>query len=309
MALLFVSDFDDPVAWRAALAEAAPGLEMRVWPEAGDLADIEVALVWEPPAGLLARLPNLRLVQSLGAGVDHLLADAALPRSVTVARMLDASLTRQMVVYALLAAFDLHRDMARYRVASARGDWRPALPGDPSACRVGVMGLGAIGGGVARAFAALGFAVAGWSRSPKRLEGIDGYHGRRGLEPFLARTDILVCLLPITPATERILDAACFAALPAGAAVVNAARGGHLVEADLVAALDSGHLSGAWLDVFADEPLPRLSPLWSHPRITVTPHIAAWVLPASAARSVAENLRRARAGEPIPGTLDIARGY
>lgn len=309
MALLFASEFDDPVAWRAALAAAAPGLEMRIWPDAGDLADIEVALVWQPPPGLLARLPNLRLIQSLGAGIDHLLADPTLPRSVPVARMLDGSLTRQMVVYVLLAAFDLHRDMARYRAASARGDWCPALPGDPGACRIGVMGLGAMGGAVAQAFAGLGFAVAGWSRSPKRRDGVEGHHGPAGLKAFLARTDILVCLLPITPETEAILDAECFAALPAGAAVVNAARGGHLVEADLVAALESGHLSGAWLDVLGREPLPRDNPLWAHPKITVTPHIAAWVLPASAAPSVAENLRLARAGEPIPGALDIARGY
>ncbi len=309
MALLFLSDFDDPVAWRKALAAAAPDLEFRVWPEAGDITEIEVALVWQPPPGLLASLPQLRLVQSLGAGIDHLLADPELPRTVPIARLVDPSLTRQMVTYVLLAALDHHRDMAAYRAASARGEWQPVLPEDPTACRIGVMGQGAIGGAAAAAFAALQFDVAGWSRSPKAVPGVATYHGKDGLEAFLGRSDILICLLPLTHDTAGILDARLFARLPRGAYVINAARGAHLVEADLLAAIDGGHLSGAWLDVVHTEPLPADNPLWQHPAITLTPHIGGWVLPASAAATVVENLRRARAGERIDNMLDLPRGY
>ncbi|MDP6952245.1 MAG: glyoxylate/hydroxypyruvate reductase A [Alphaproteobacteria bacterium] len=309
MALLFVSDFDDPVAWQEALAKAAPDLEFRVWPEAGDVNDIEVALVWQPPPGLLASLPRLRLVQSLGAGIDHLLADPQLPRTVPIARLVDPSLTRQMVTYVLLAALDHHRDMAAYRSAQAKGKWQPVLPQDPTACRIGVMGQGAIGAAAAQAFAALEFDVAGWSRSPKSVPGVSGYHGVDGLDAFLTRSDILVCLLPLTAETAGILDARLFAALPAGAYVINAARGAHMVDADLLAALESGHLSGAWLDVFHSEPLPADNPLWRHPAITLTPHIGGWVLPSSAATTIVENLRKARAGEPIDNILDLTRGY
>jgi glyoxylate/hydroxypyruvate reductase len=309
MALLFVSDFDDPVAWRAALAGVAPDLEFRVWPQAGDVNDIDVALVWQPPSGLLASLPQLRLVQSLGAGIDHLLADPELPRTVPIARLVDPSLTRQMVTYVLLAALDHHRDMAAYRGAQAKGEWQPVLPQDTTACRIGVMGQGVIGAAAATAFAALQFDVAGWSRSPKAVPGVSAYHGKDGLEAFLARSDILICLLPLTDDTAGILDARLFAQLPAGAYVVNAARGGHLVEADLLAALDSGHLSGAWLDVFHAEPLPADSPFWQHPAITLTPHIGGWVLPDSGAETVVENWRRALSGKPIDNTLDLTRGY
>jgi glyoxylate/hydroxypyruvate reductase A len=309
MALLFLSDFDDPLAWRQALAKAAPELEFRAWPEAGDVNDIDVALVWQPPPGLLASLPRLRLVQSLGAGIDHLLADAKLPRTVPIARLVDPSLTRQMVTYVLLAALDHHRDMAVYRAAQAKREWLPVLPQDPTACRIGVMGQGAIGAAAAAAFAALQFDVAGWSRSPKAVPDVTAYHGRDGLEAFLGRSDILICLLPLTDETAGILDGRLFASLPAGAYVINAARGAHLLEADLLAAIDGGHLSGAWLDVVHTEPPPTDSPLWRHPAITLTPHIGGWVLPASAAATVVENLRRARAGEPIDNVLDLTRGY
>jgi glyoxylate/hydroxypyruvate reductase A len=257
----------------------------------------------------LASLPRLRLIQSLGAGIDHLLADPELPREVPIARLVDPSLSRQMVVYVLLAALDHHRDMGAYRAAQARSEWQPVLPQDPTACRVGVMGQGAIGGAAAQAFAALGFDVAGWSRSAKTILGVAGFHGADGLGIFLARSDILICLLPLTDDTAGILDARLFAQLPQGAYVVNVARGAHLVEADLLAAIDSGHLSGAWLDVFRIEPLPGDSPLWGHPAITLTPHIGGWVLPASAVVTVVENLRRVRAGEPIENALGLNRGY
>jgi glyoxylate/hydroxypyruvate reductase A len=292
MALLFYSKVDDPVEWAAALKRAEPSLDVRVWPDLGDVADINGALVWRPPTGLLAGLPNLKVVFSLGAGVDHVFADAELPASVPVVRLVDPALTSQMVEYVLLAVLHHHRRMDDYE-----------------ACRVGVMGLGEIGAAAARALAGLGFSVAGWSRTPKSLDSIESFHGADGFLPFLAESNVVVCLLPLTPETTGILDARAFAAMPKGAYVVSAGRGAHLVENDLVAALDSGHLSGAWLDVCQTEPLPPDSPLWRQKHVTITPHIAGWVLPRTASVQVIDNLRRVLAGDPPLNIVDPARGY
>jgi glyoxylate/hydroxypyruvate reductase A len=172
-----------------------------------------------------------------------------------------------------------------------------------------VLGLGAIGGDTAAKLASLGFQVAGWSRTPKALEGIESFHGEAGFLPFLQRTDILVCLLPLTPETTGVLDARAFAALPAGAYVINLARGGHVVEEDLLAAIDGGHLAGATLDVFQTEPLPNGHPFWAHPKVHVTPHIAGLTNPRTSAAQVIENIRRVRAGQPPLNLVDAARGY
>lgn len=309
MALLFQSPVDDPVAWADALTRLEPALEVRVWPDAGAVDEIEAALVWRPPAGMLASLPNLKLIQSLGAGIDHIFADADLPDGVPVARLVDDALTRQMVEYVTLAVLHHHRRMADYRDFQARAEWRQLAPLETRHRRIGVMGLGVIGRAAAARLAEFDFQVAGWSRSGTAPADVEGFAGVDGLASFLARSDVLVCLLPLTPATEGLLDARLFAALPQGAYVVNAARGGHLVEEDLIAALDSGHLSGAWLDVFRDEPLPASSPLWRHPRVTLTPHIAGLVLPETASTQVIDNLRRVRAGQPPHHAVKVGRGY
>ncbi len=312
MAMLFASSVDDPAAWRAALAAAAPELELRVWPGTGRTEDIDSALVWRPEPGLLASLPALRAVFSLGAGADHVFADSTLP-DVPVVRLVDPALTSQMVEYVTLAVLHRHRRMDEYRAFQAQARWRQLPACDTPARRVGVMGFGEIGRACARALAGLGFPVACWRRGPETAEpegdGIACYRGTDGLDRFLARTDILVCLLPLTGETRGILDAALFARLPRGAYVVNAARGGHQNEADLIAAIDSGHLSGAWLDVCRVEPLPSSSPLWRHPRITLTPHVAGQVLPETAAAQVAGNWRRLRAGLPLHHVVDPGRGY
>ncbi len=308
MALLFMSREDDPAAWRAALTALDPTLDFRVWPEAGELAEIDAALVWQPPPGMLKDYPNLRLVQSLGAGIDHIFSDPELP-DVPVARLIDPELTRQMIEYVLLALLSRHRRMDRFRAQQQERAWVHAIPLPATATRVGVLGIGAIGGAVARAIAGLGFPVTGWSRRPRQVEGIEAVSGDEALEGLLAQSDVLVCLLPLTPDTEGILDARAFAALPKDAYVINAGRGGHLVEADLLAALDSGHLSGAWLDVFRAEPLPTDHRFWHHPKVTMTPHVAAWVLPNSGAAFVLDNLRRVRAGEEPLHRVDLGRGY
>lgn len=312
MAMLFASAVDDPDAWRAALAALEPKLELRVWPEVGRIGDIETALVWRPEPGMLARLPALRAVFSLGAGADHIFADDSLP-DVPVVRLVDPALTAQMVEYVLLAVLCRHRETARYRAFQARREWRQLPPVPAARRRVGIMGMGEIGRACAAALAGLGFAVAGWRRGTARPDagaaGVELYAGADGLGPFLARTDVLVCLLPLTGETAGILDAGLFARLPRGAYVVNAARGGHQNEADLLAAVDSGHLSGAWLDVCREEPPPPSSPLWRHPRVVLTPHVAGQVTAETAAAQVAENLRRLRAGAPLLEVVDPARGY
>jgi glyoxylate/hydroxypyruvate reductase A len=204
---------------------------------------------------------------------------------------------------------DSHRDAAAYRAQQARAVWQPRPGCLARDRRVGVLGLGVLGAAAARALAALHFDVAGWSRSPKAIPGVACYNGPAGLPALLGRSEILVCLLPLTPETEGILGAATFDALPRGAQIINAARGGHLVEADLLAALDDGRLGGAVLDVFATEPLPPDHPFWHHPTITVTPHVAGMTRAHSAATAIAANIRRIAAGQPPAPLVDRTRGY
>jgi glyoxylate/hydroxypyruvate reductase A len=309
MAVMFYSEPDDPLEWYRALAEHIPDLDFRTWPEVGDVSEVEVALVWLPPEGELRRYPNLKAILSLAAGVDALVSDHSLPPGVPIARLIDPGLTRTMTEFVLLSVLRHHRHIDAFERRQREGQWVYELPPDVTERRVGVIGLGVLGGEAAAALRDHGFRVTGWSRSAKDLDGLECFHGEDGLAPFLGRTEILVCLLPLTPATENILGAGLFAALPEGAYVVNVARGRHLVEEDLLAALASGHISGATLDVFRDEPLPAGHPFWSHPKVLVTPHIAAAGNPRTAAPQMAENIRRAVAGEPLLDVVDVGVGY
>ena len=308
MALMFLSPDDPAEAWRDVLLAALPELDFRIWPDIGDPAEIDLALVWRPPQGELARYPNLRAILSLGAGIDGLLAQRGLP-DVPIARMVDPSLTRTMTEYVLLAVLRHHRQFDRYEREQRATRWSYAFPPQAADRRVGVMGLGVLGATAALTLANHGFPVAGWSRTAKQLPGIESFAGEQRLGHFLARTDILVCLLPLTRDTAGILDARTFAGLPRGAFLINVARGAHLVEADLIAALDSGQLAGATLDVFGEEPLPPGNPLWRHPKVLITPHVASYSLPATGAEGVVENIRRARAGQTLLHQVDRARGY
>jgi glyoxylate/hydroxypyruvate reductase len=305
---MFLSPDDPADAWRAELQARIPELEVRIWPDVGDPDEIEIALVWRPPPGELARYRNLRAILSLGAGIDGLVADPDLP-DVPLARMVDPSLTRTMTEYVLLAVLRHHREFDRFERTQRAREWAYAFPPQAADRRVGIMGLGELGAAAARQLVGHGFHVLGWSRSPKTIEGVVSYAGRSELHAFLHRTEILVCLLPLTADTLGILDAATFAELPHGAFVINVARGQHLVENDLLQALDSGHLAGATLDVFRTEPLPPDSPLWTHSRVLVTPHVASYSVPATAADGVAANVRRVLAGEPPLHLVDRAKGY
>jgi glyoxylate/hydroxypyruvate reductase len=309
MALLFRSTVDSAARWRAQLTKLTQELDIRVWPDIGDPAEIDYALVWRPEPGFLASLPNLKLILSLGAGVDHLLGDPQLPPSVPIVRLVDRHLTDAMSEYVVLQVLRLHRHDLDYRAQQEARVWRELDQKNAIERRVGILGFGELGQDAARKLKALGFDVAAWSRSEKTLDGIASYAGAAGLSPMLARSEILICLLPLTTETAGILNARNLGSLPRGAAIVNAARGAHVVEDDLIAAIASGQISAAVLDVFHDEPLPADHPFWHHPRVVVTPHVAAFTNPATAAPIIFDNIRRFEAGHPLLNRIDPARGY
>lgn len=310
MTILFTSTVDDARDWRGALARTLPDETVRVWPDTGPLEEIEFAIVWQPPAGLLASLPKLRAILSLGAGIDHLTSDPQLPRHMPLIRMIDPSLATQMSEYVVMNVLRHHRLMVDYANLQADGRWKPLLPApDTARRRVGLMGLGVLGQDAAEKLKPFGFPLRAWTRAPRTADGVQTFHGEAGLREFLSGCDILVCLLPLTGETRGILDAARLSALPRGAALINAARGGHVVTADLLAALNSGQLSGATLDVTDPEPLPPDHPLWRHPRVTITPHIATITPPETAAAIMADSIRRIRSGQPVLGQVDLTRGY
>jgi glyoxylate/hydroxypyruvate reductase A len=309
MTLLFRSSIDSASRWRGHLDQLMPGLEVRVWPDIGDPAAIRYALVWRPDPGLLASLPNLKLILSLGAGVDHIFCDPNLPHGVPIVRLVDPYLTDAMSEYVAMQVLRLHRGDLDYQAQQQARIWRELPQKNAVERPVGILGFGEIGEATGHRLRALGFPVAAWGRRERRVEGYTVFAGEEGLPRLLAHSEILVCLLPLTAATEGILCAANFAHLPRGAGLVNAGRGGHLVEEDLIPALDSSQLSGAALDVFREEPLPPEHPFWAHPRILVTPHIAGITNPVTASRVVAENIRRFEAGEPLLNRVDPAQGY
>jgi glyoxylate/hydroxypyruvate reductase A len=308
LALLFYSRDDDAVAWGRALEERVPELDFRIWPEIGDPAEITMALVWLPPKGLLQSLPNLEAIFSLGAGVDAMLAQPDLP-DVPLCRLVDRSLTVTMSEFVLANVLYYHRDLDRFQAQQQAARWQLALPEPPSARTIGIMGLGELGGHAAATMRDHGFRVRGWSRGGRQLAGVESFAGRDGLAPFLAGSDVLVCLLPLTAETEGILNAELFATLPPGAALIHVGRGRQLVPADLMAALDRGHLRGAMLDVTPVEPLPADDPLWRHPGIRITPHAASYALPETAAETIADNIANLRAGRPLAAVVDRSRGY
>ena len=309
MALLFMSEWDSADEWTRMLREHIPDLNVRVWPDVGDPAVIDVVLAWKPPAGAINSLPNLKLIQSLGMGVDHLFVHPDLPEGVPVARLVDPHMAMQMSEYALLWALHHHRRIEEYAWQQIEKKWKQLRVPDTRKTTVGVMGLGVLGGDAARKFATVGFRTIGWSRSAKNIDGVTSFAGADGLLPFLGESQILVNLLPLTDETEGILDARAFAALPEDAFVINIARGAHVVEDDLLAAVDSGHLAGAALDVFRDEPPPPEHRFWSHPKIRMTPHIAGLTHAETGAAQVADNIQRVRAGKPPENEVEPARGY
>ncbi|HEX3537316.1 MAG TPA: glyoxylate/hydroxypyruvate reductase A [Stellaceae bacterium] len=309
MAILFRSTPAAQGRWRPLLSRLMPEHEFRFWPEIGDRAAIDYALVWNPEPGLFASLPNLKLIVGLGAGVDALLRDKMLPPQVPIVRLVDPYMTDAMSEYVVFQVLRLHRQDLDYMAQQREHVWQEREQVNAGERRVGILGFGTLGQDAGRKLKALGFDVAGWSRTLRQVAGFTTFAGEAGFGELLGRSDILVCLLPLTPATEGILDAAAFARLPPGAGLVNAGRGGHLVEADLIPALDSGQLSAAVLDVFRTEPLPADHPFWSHPRVIVTPHVAAETHPSTAAPIIRDAIRQFETGLPLANRVDPSRGY
>ena len=308
-AVLFRSPNDSSEAWRKSLSERVPGIDFRADPDIGDPADVEFALVWKVPAGYLKQFPNLKAICSLGQGVDHIFADPDLPRGPHIIRLVDPWMGRAMAEWVLLQVLRFHRQGPDYEELQRRKEWKSLPAPETSTRRVGILGLGALGAEAATTVAALGFDVAGWSRTRKSIPNVTSYAGPDELDAFLARTDILCGLLPLTPETTDLMDAELFAKLPKGAFVVNSGRGAQLVEDDLLAALDSGHIAGASLDVFRTEPLPTDHPFWTHPKVQVWPHVSAQTNADSGADQVAENIRRVFAGEQPINEVDPDRQY
>ena len=300
--ILFASQTEDAGVWLPLLRQALPQDRLYTNPE----PDTDVALIANPPGGTFEALKRLKLVQSLWMGVERLLADPAYPKGVPLARLVDPGMVAAMSEIVLAHVLDWHRHLYLYRYHQAHATWRQLEQKLASDRTVGILGLGELGTDAARKLVALGFKVAGYSRRPKAIEGV-----RRvtDLQLLFEQTDALVCLLPLTPQTQGILNAENLKRLRQGACVINLARGGHVVTADLIAALDSGHVSHAYLDVFDEEPLPADSPLWRHPGVTLTPHTAALTEPRTSVQKVAENVERIRRGQPALNLVDFEAGY
>ena len=306
--LVFASPSHPPQVWLGALRRHLPDLACRVWPDVPEPDKVAFALVWQPPPGLLRRFPNLKAIFSTGAGVEHILADPELP-DVPVVKAVDRLLTKGMSEYVLLHVLRQHRRLGTLQAAQAERRWIEFSTPDTPATTVGIMGLGTLGGEAARLLAELGFRVTGWSRTRKSLPGITCFHGPDQLDAFLRGTDHLVCLLPLTAETRGLLNHRTLALLRPGAYFINAGRGPIVVEADLLAALDSGGLAGATLDVFDTEPLPSKHPFWRHPKVLVTPHNASDSVAETITAEIAANIRRLRAGAPLRHVVSRTQGY
>jgi glyoxylate/hydroxypyruvate reductase A len=309
MSIALIYPQRDVSDWVAALQAQEPELDIELWPEIRCPERVEFVLCWNQPAGLLQQFPNLRGISSFGAGVNHLLNDKSCPVNIPLARVVDPDLKQSMAEYVMLGVLVHFRRLADYRRQQELGEWLVQKVPHLSTIRVGIMGYGEIGRYVAHKLTDFGFKVHGWRRNRQHRDKLTVYTGEDELGEFLKRTEILVCLLPLTVDTENILNLQTFRQLPQHAYLINAARGAHLVEADLLAALKSGQLCGALLDVFRDEPLPGHHPFWKHAKITITPHIASVTNPESAAVQIVENYHRALRGEPLHNRVDRGRGY
>src|SRR5229473_4320694 len=303
-----------PERWKSRFDDVCKDRRVLLLPDAQfDPNDIHYAAVWKPAQGELAAFPKLRVIFNLGAGVDALMADSSLPK-VPLVRVAVADITDRMAEYVVLHVLMHHRQEPYLRACQREKRWQPKFQWPASAITVGIMGLGTLGANAAEMLARIGFRVAGWSRTSKRIDGIECFHGQQQLDAFLERTDILVCLLPLTPDTRHVLNRGLFARLdrnsPLGAPVlINAGRGGLQNEADILACLDDGTLGAASFDVFATEPLTADSPFWTHPKIVLTPHNAADTDPDEISKYVARQIERFEAGGALENVVNPARGY
>jgi glyoxylate/hydroxypyruvate reductase len=312
-AILVASGPWAPEEWAAAARAADPERPVFIWPRVPEPELIGYALAWRPPDGSLKTLPNLKVIFSLGAGVDHLIFQGDLP-DVPIVRVVNDDLTRRIVEWVVLQVLMHHRRQRAYDRLQGQRTWKELPQPAAAAVRVGVMGMGELGRKTATTLAFLGFAVAGWSRGGSTVEGVESFAGPDQLDGFLARTDVLVCLLPLTTETRGILSMPLFGKLAHNGGLgrpvlINAGRGGLQVEADIVRALDDGVLGGASLDVFEHEPLDPTSPLWSYANVVITPHCAGWSSPEALVPAIVEQIEVFEADKPLANVVDRERGY
>jgi glyoxylate/hydroxypyruvate reductase len=308
MTLLYHADPERGAQWRELFAVHAPDIPFRMWPDVGDASAVRYLAAWQLPVNIAATFPNLEVLFSVGAGVDQLDL-RQIPAHVPVVRMLEPGIVEGMVEYVTQAVLSLHRDLPAYATMQQDKRWQPMQVRAAADCRIGVLGTGRLGQAVLQRLALFGFDCAGWSRSGHEIEGVKCFAGASSLDVLLSRTDILVCLLPLTPQTQGMLNRDLFARLPRGASLIQTGRGKHLVQSDLLDALTSGQLGYAMLDVTDPEPLPEDHPFWTHPRVRITPHVASATRPNGAVREVLDNLRRHREGLSMHGLIDRQRGY
>ena len=308
--LILIPDYENTdlvQALKKATSDLGLDLDIRLWPEVGNPQDIDYVITWNHPAGELLKFANLKVIASYGAGVDHIFKDPDLPENVAITRLVDSSLSGQMCEYIAGAILNRRLRLTEYREYQAAAAWAPkkTRPGNV----VCILGLGNIGHHVAQYLTELNFTVRGWSQSQKDLKNIDTFHGRSQLAQAIAPADYIVCLLPLTPDTADILDKSLFNTAKEGAYLINAGRGGHLNEDDLLNALYQGHLSGACLDVFRTEPLPDDHPFWRHPNIYLTPHIASQTDIDQAVAQFLENHQNMTNNRPLLNPVDPTKGY
>lgn len=307
MSFVYNADPERGREWERLFALHAPDITFYYWPTYGDPAEVRYLGTWAPIEDL-ERFSNLEVIFSLGAGVDQFDLNS-LPRHVPLVRMQEPGIVATMQEYVAMAVLGLHRDLLSYITQQRERVWKTLRVRPASQRCVGILGLGQLGAAVAQHLVGLGFNCRGWSRTPRELPGVECYAGEAALPGFLAGSDILVCLLPLTDHTRGILDASLFAQLPRGSSLVNVGRGAHLVDRDLLSALDCGQLSAAVLDVFSPEPPPADHPLWHHPRVLLTPHVASMTQPESAVMMLLDNIARHQAGHEMVGVVDCQRGY
>lgn len=309
MALLIKPGRDPAENWISAIAADLPDLDMRVWPDAGNHDEVEFIIANQLPPGEFATFPNLKFVASTSAGVDRLLTDPDFPAHVPIIRSINTERTATMCAWVCYHVIGHHRRFAGYRENQSKKTWEFLRYPPPDEVGIGIMGLGTLGGTAARTLKGFMYDVAGWNRSPKSMDGIETFSGPDGFPAFLKRSDIIVSILPGTPETTDLLNRETLALLPKGAYIVNCGRGNVIDDDALIAAMDSGHIAGAALDVFRVEPLPVNHPFWSHPKVTVTPHYSANGSARHGVGVVVENIRRVRAGQPLQDVVDKEAGY
>lgn len=309
MSLLLVAQNRNMEPWKKAFLKEENDLDIEIWPDVQNPDQVQFAVAWRHPPHSLTRFPNLQAVSSLGAGIDHILDDETLPKGLKICRVVDPNLTDDMKEYMLGAVLNYRLNSYTYYQQKWNGEWHPLPKKKANDFTIGIMGLGAIGLPVAKNFARLGYRVKGWSNSKKDIKGVAIFSGKTEFDDFLKETDLLICLLPLTPDTEGILNLNVFKKINHPGYLINAGRGAHLVEEDLIYALDKQWLSGALLDVFSEEPLPVNHPFWNRKNIIMTPHVSAETNPSSVATQIIENYKRTISGMPLVNEVDVKKKY